>query len=110
MSAQILRPWTDVVKLHPDVESDNLPEAIFAIDLGAIAEKDPNVPVVNREPESFFRATYLTVELRRLLEEVLSSLAGQSGYNRVPKLRTPSGGGKSHTLATLLHAARSHMR
>ena len=107
MSAQILRPWTEVVKLHPDVESDNLPEAIFAIDLGAIAEKDPNVPVVNREPESFFRATYLTVELRRLLQEVLSSLAGKSDYNRVLKLRTPFGGGKSHTLATLLHAARS---
>jgi uncharacterized protein len=107
MSAQIFRPWTDVVKLHPDVESDNLPEAIFAIDLGAIAEKDPNVPVVNREPESFFRATYLTGELRRLLEEVLSSLSGTSGYNRVLKLRTPFGGGKSHTLATLLHAARS---
>jgi predicted AAA+ superfamily ATPase len=99
--------WTDVVKLHPDVESDNLPEAVFAIDLGAIAEKNPDVPVVNREPESFFRATYLTIELRRLLEEVLSSLAGKSGYNRVLKLRTPFGGGKSHTLATLLHAARS---
>jgi predicted AAA+ superfamily ATPase len=107
MSAQILRPWTDVVKLYSDVESDNLPEAIFAIDLGAIAEEDPNVPVVNREPESFFRATYLTVELRRLLEEVLSSLTGMSGYNRVLKLRTPFGGGKLHTLATLLHAARS---
>jgi uncharacterized protein len=107
MSAQPFRPWTEVVKLHADVESDNLPEAVFAIDLGAIAENDPNVPVVNREPESFFRATYLTVELRRLLNEVLSSLAGKSGFNRVIKLRTPFGGGKSHTLATLLHAARS---
>jgi uncharacterized protein len=107
MSNQILRLWTDIVKLHSDVESDNLPEAVFAIDLGAIAENDLNVPVVNREPEAFFRATYLTVELRRLLEEVLSSLTGMSGYNRVLKLRTPFGGGKSHTLATLLHAARS---
>jgi uncharacterized protein len=53
------------------------------------------------------KRSYLTVELRRLLDEVLSSLAGKSGYNRVLKLRTPFGGGKSHTLATLLHAARS---
>jgi hypothetical protein len=36
----------------------------------------------------------------------LASLAGKSGYNRVLKLRTPFGGGKSHTLASLLHAAR----
>jgi hypothetical protein len=96
-----------LVKLHPDVEAGNLPEAVFAIDLGAIAERDPAVPVVNREPEAFFRSTYLTADLRKLLEEVLASLAGKPGFNRVLKLRTPFGGGKSHTLAALLHAARA---
>lgn len=106
MSTQTLRPWTDLVKLHPDVEGGALTEAVFAIDLGAIAADDPNVPVVNRDPEAFFRATYLTADLRKLLEEVLASLAGKSGSNRVLKLRTPFGGGKSHTLAALLHAAR----
>ncbi len=106
MSTRALRPWTDLVKLHPDVEGGALTEAIFAIDLGAIASGDPNVPVVNRDPEAFFRATYLTSDLQKLLDEVLASLAGKSGYNRVLKLRTPFGGGKSHTLASLLHAAR----
>src|SRR5438067_6628946 len=107
MSVTTLRPWTDLVKLHPDVESDALTEALFAIDLGAIATNDPNTPAVYRDPEAFFRATYLTADLRKLLDEVLSSLAGKSGYNRVLKLRSPFGGGKSHTLAALLHAARS---
>ncbi|HRS86276.1 MAG TPA: DUF499 domain-containing protein [Syntrophales bacterium] len=106
MSTHALRPWTDLVKLHPDVEAGALTEAVFAIDLGAIAANDPNVPVVNRDPEAFFRATYLTADLRKLLEEVLACLAGKSGYNRVLKLRTPFGGGKSHTLASLFHAAR----
>jgi hypothetical protein len=106
MNTRALRPWTDLVKLHPDVEAGALTEAVFAIDLGAIASGDPNVPVVNRDPEAFFRATYLTSDLQKLLEEVLASLAGKSGYNRVLKLRTPFGGGKSHTLAALLHAAR----
>lgn len=106
MSTRALRPWTDLVKLHPDVEGGTLTEAVFAIDLGAIASGDPSVPVVNRDPEAFFRATYLTSDLRKLLEEVLASLVGKSGYNRVLKLRTPFGGGKSHTLASLLHAAR----
>ena len=107
MSTTTLRPWTDLVKLHPDVESGALTEAVFAIDLGAIATGDPNVPIVNRDAEAFFRATYLTADLRAMLEEVLASLAGQGSYNRVLKLRTPFGGGKSHTLAALLHAARS---
>ncbi|MDH7515655.1 MAG: DUF499 domain-containing protein [Bacteroidota bacterium] len=106
MSTHTLRPWTELVKLHPDVEDGKLTEAVFAIDLGAVAANDPNIPVVNRDPESFFRVTYLTADLRRLLEEVLACLSGKSGYNRVLKLRTPFGGGKSHTLAALLHAAR----
>ncbi|MBP8645499.1 MAG: ATP-binding protein, partial [Syntrophobacteraceae bacterium] len=106
MSTHTLRPWTDLVKLHPDVEAGALTEAVFAIDLGAIAAGDPNVPVVNRDPEAFFRATYLTADLRKLLDEVLASLSGKTGYNRVLKLRTPFGGGKSHTLAALFHAAK----
>ena len=106
MSTHTLRPWTDLVKLHPDVEAGALTEAVFAIDLGAIAAGDPNVPVVNRDPEAFFRGTYLTTDLQKLLEETLASLSGKTGYNRVLKLRTPFGGGKSHTLASLLHAAR----
>src|SRR5579884_1024843 len=106
MNIMALRPWTDMVTLHPDVEAGALTEAIFAIDLGAIAARDPNVPAVNRTPEAFFRATHITADLGRLLEEVLASLAGEPGYNRVLKLRTPFGGVKSHTLAALLHAAR----
>jgi len=80
---------------------------VFAIDLGAIAMGDPTTPLVYREPDAFFAATYITTDLRRLLEEVLASLAGLGIYNRVLKLRSPFGGGKSHTLASLLHAGRS---
>ena len=89
MSTHTLRPWTDLVKLHPDVEAGALTEAVFAIDLGAIVANDPNVPVVNRYLEAFFRATYLTSDLHKLLEEILASLAGKGCYNRVLILRTP---------------------
>ncbi len=37
MTIHALRPWTDLVKLYPDVEAGALTEAVFAIDLGAIA-------------------------------------------------------------------------
>lgn len=36
MSTKALRPWTELVKLHPDVESCILMEAVFAIDPAAI--------------------------------------------------------------------------
>src|SRR4030043_423473 len=107
MSVHTLRPWTELVKLHPDVESGSLAEAVFAIDLGAVATGDASTPKGDRDPDAFFAATYPTIDLRRMLEEVLASLAGQTNFNRVLKLRTPFGGGKSHTLAALLHAARS---
>jgi hypothetical protein len=107
MSVHALKPWTELVKLHADVESGSLAEAVFAIDLGAIATGDENTPKVYLNPDAFFAATYVTTDLQRLLQEVLSSLAGKGSFNRVLKLRTPFGGGKSHTLAALLHAARS---
>jgi hypothetical protein len=107
MSTHTLTPWTGQVKLHPDVESDALTEAMFAIDLGAVWANDSDAPAVYRDPDAFFKATFPTSDLRQLLEEVLASLAGKGGYNRVLKLRTHFGGGKSHVLAALLHAARS---
>jgi len=93
------------VSLHPDVTSENFSEDIFALDLGPLADGNPNVPAVYRDPEHFFRSSYLTAGLRSLLHDVLARLEGGAG-SRVLKLITPFGGGKSHTLAGLLHAAR----
>ena len=106
MSTAPITPWVEVVKLHPDVLAENFSEDIFALDLGPLADGNKNVPAVYRDPEHFFRASYLTKGLRSLLEDVLSRLEGGAG-NRVLKLMTPFGGGKSHTLAALYHAARN---
>ncbi len=106
MSATSIRPWVEVVSLHPDVVSENFSEDIFALDLGPLADGNPNVPAVYKDPEHFFRASYLTTGLRSLLQDVLSRLSGGTG-NRILKLVTPFGGGKSHTLAALLHSARN---
>ena len=112
------RPWLQCVELHPDVLSDDFSEDIFALDLGTLSDfligKDlgrpdhelGRVPAVYRDPDSFFSASYLTRGLKSLLEDVLGRLSGAEG-NRVLRLQTPFGGGKSHTLAALLHAARS---
>jgi hypothetical protein len=57
MSAAIIKPWVEIVSLHPDVVSENFSEDIFALDLGPLADGNPNVPVVYRNPENFFRAS-----------------------------------------------------
>ena len=101
-----INPWTEVVRLHPDVESEETAIATYAIDLGALVAKDPNVPPAYRDAYSFFRATHLTNDMRELLEEVYDTLSGKEG-NRVLQLRSPFGGGKSHTLATLYYAVKN---
>ena len=106
MSKAAIRPWVEVVSLHPDVLSENFSEDIFALDLGSLADGNPNVPAVYRDPEHFFSASYITSGLRSLLHDALSRLEGGEG-SRVLKLMTPFGGGKSHTLAALFHAAKS---
>jgi len=101
-----IKPWTEVVRLHPDVESEETAVATYAIDLGALVARDPNVPATYRDAYSFFRATHLTSDMRRLIEEVYERLSGKEG-NRVLQLRSPFGGGKSHTLATLYYAVKN---
>jgi len=104
MTAYQLRPWSQAVHLHPDVERGDTAVATYAIDLGALVEGDPKIPAVYRRPADFFAVTHLTGGLRRLLEDVLNGLTGGSG-DRVLQLRSPFGGGKSHTLAALYHVA-----
>jgi hypothetical protein len=104
MTIHQLRPWSQVVRLDHDVESGNTAVAAYAIDLGALVAGDPRIPAIYRRPRDFFAATYLTSGMRRLLGDVLDGLAGGTG-DRVLQLRSPFGGGKSHTLAALYHAA-----
>ena len=101
---QLVR-WTQAVRLDPDVEAGNTRVATYAIDLGALVADDPNIPLVYRQADAFFRVTHITTGLRRMLEDVLGGLAGGS-VDRVLQLRSPFGGGKSHTLAALYHAAK----
>ncbi|MGH9075096.1 MAG: hypothetical protein ACRDZQ_13410, partial [Acidimicrobiales bacterium] len=78
----------------------------YAVNLAQVFRGTEGVPPVYARPERFFAATYLTDGLRRLLVDVLGVLAGQPG-DRVVQLRTPFGGGKTHTLVALLHLARA---
>ena len=57
-------------------------------------------------PDRFFASTYPTKGIRSLLHHVLARLGGKNNY-AVFWLNTSFGGGKTHALIALLHAARS---
>lgn len=97
-----MKPWTDVVRPHADILGGDLEMAVFAADLGSVVRREGSVRKVYGDAATFFRATYLTSSMRGLLGDVLGALAGHGG-DRVLQLRTPFGGGKTHTLLALYH-------
>lgn len=101
-----LRPWTEVVRPQPDVASGDLALGTYAANLAAVAMGTGAEQPVYRDPEAFFGATYFTPTMRGLLEDVFGVLDGGPG-DRAVQLRTPFGGGKTHTLLSLFHLATS---
>jgi hypothetical protein len=97
-----VKPWPDVVRPHDDILSGDLEMAVFAADLGSVVREGSGARAVYADPVAFFRATYLTSSMRELLGDVLGALSGEGG-DRVLQLRTPFGGGKTHSLLALYH-------
>ncbi|MDQ6615687.1 MAG: DUF499 domain-containing protein [Actinomycetota bacterium] len=101
-----LKPWNEVLRPHDDIMDGKLEMSTYAADLGAVDRGDLNTPRIYRDAREFFRTTYPTRNLRRLLADVLGAIAGGAG-DRVVQLRTPFGGGKTHALLALYHLMRS---
>ena len=100
-----LSPWTTIAAPHDDVRSGALDMGTYAANLARVYRRAPHERDVYLRADRFFAATYLTDGLMRLLVDVLGVLAGNPG-DRVLQLRTPFGGGKTHTLLALLHLAQ----
>jgi hypothetical protein len=95
-----LKPWREVVTPHPDVASGRYQQAEFAADLWQVYQGEGTDEY--KHPTEFFRRTFLTEGLRRLLMQSLLRLAGQGG-DPVVELQTNFGGGKTHTMLALWH-------
>jgi hypothetical protein len=104
-----LLPWPRVIEPHPDIIEGRLDMSAYAADLAAVDRGDPSLSSVYQDPAEFFRTTYPSESLRRLLGDVLGVLAGAPG-DRVLQLRTPFGGGKTHSLIALYHLIKSYDR
>lgn len=101
-----LPPWTQVALPHDDVRDEHAVRAEYAVNLGRIDRGDAKLAKSYTDPRAFFAATYMTQDLKRLLWDVQAALSGRK-VDRVLQLRTPFGGGKSHSLVALYHLARS---
>jgi uncharacterized protein len=99
-----LRPWIEVALPHPDVIANRFKEAEFAADLFAVDAGHATEDYATAE--NFFRITFLTEGLRRVLTTTLQRLAG-SGGDPVIGLQTAFGGGKTHTMLAIYHLANS---
>jgi hypothetical protein len=95
-----LKPWREVVSPHPDVASGRYQQAEFAADLWQVHIGEGSDEY--RKPVEFFRRTYLTESLKRLLIGAVQRVNGKGG-DPVVQLQTNFGGGKTHSMLTLYH-------
>jgi len=95
-----LKPWREVVTPHPDVASGRYQQAEFAADLWQVYQGEGSDEY--RHPTEFYRRTFLTEGLRRLLSQAVRRLAGDGG-DPVVELQTNFGGGKTHSMLALFH-------
>src|SRR5438128_10961294 len=86
-----LKPWREVVTPHKDVASGRYQQAEFAAGLWQVHLGEGTDEY--RKPAEFFRRTYLTESLTRLLIGAVRRLTG-SGGDPVVQLQTNFGGGK----------------
>ena len=90
---------------RPDVLQGSVTEADFAADLAQVITRKGSVEYL--DPGRFFANTYPTRGLRNLLANVCRRLTGAGGEAAaIFRLDTSYGGGKTHGLIALCHAAR----
>lgn len=96
--------WRRLIRPHPDVAQGTYRRAEFAADLALVSQGKGAPEYV--DAREFYKRTYLTAGLKALLKAAVARLAGVGG-EPVIQLKTPFGGGKTHSLLALYHMARS---
>jgi len=95
-----LKPWREIVTPHTDVASGRYQQAEFAADLWQVHLGEGSDEY--KKPQEFFRRTYLTESLKRLLVGGVQRISGKGG-DPVVQLQTNFGGGKTHSMLALYH-------
>lgn len=93
----------EVCSPRPDILKGNIRESDFAADLAQVI--NGTAPPEYALPNKFFANTHPTQGLKALLKTVCQRLQGVGG-SAVLRLDTQYGGGKTHSLIALTHAAQ----
>lgn len=103
MAKNTAKPWHQIVQLRDEITNQELSQKQFAADLyDVVMGRNPGV---YHDTKEFFSLTYPTVKLRDLARDVTHRLAGKS-EKAVRQLHMTFGGGKTHSLITLVHLVR----
>jgi hypothetical protein len=94
----------DLCVPRQDVLAGTAADADFAADLSHVLSGSG--PIEYSDPKRFFANTFPTRGLRNLLANVCGRLGGGSAVSPIFRLDTSFGGGKTHGLIALVHAAR----
>jgi len=97
-----LKPWRDVAIPHRDVLESRFKQSEFAADLTAVDLEKASEEY--QDANSFYRITFLTEGMRKVLSLAAERLSGEGG-EPVVLLQTAFGGGKTHTMLSILHMA-----
>jgi len=95
-----MKNWYDVVEPHRDIKNGDFNASVFAADLGDVTIGE--APADYNDPYIFYKKTYLTDGLENLLRDTKQKLVEGTG-NSITEIRTPFGGGKTHSLLALYH-------
>ena len=95
----------ETCKPRADVQAGTTKDEQFAADLAQVV--NGTAPKEYADPATFFRYTYPTRGLQKLIETVCKRLSGNGGeLASIIRLDTQFGGGKTHSLIALTHAVR----
>ncbi len=100
VAAANLKPWREVITPHKDVASGRYQQAEFAADLWQVHLGEGTDEY--KDPAEFFRRTFITDSLNKLLVGAVQRLSGTGG-DPVVQLQTNFGGGKTHSMLALYH-------
>ena len=98
-----MRAFHTIAIPHRDILEGKLTMEVFAADLWGVYNGEG--PDDYKDPETFFRKTYMTQALKNLLNIIERRLLREGG-DPVIQLQTPFGGGKTHALIAMYHKAR----
>lgn len=85
---------------HKDILSQQFSSEVYAAKLWDVYNKRGSDEY--KDPKTFFEKTYLTDNLKKIIDSVKDRIDGKGG-GHFRSIETPFGGGKTHTLITLYY-------